>query len=102
MIDAVGDLRESFDDYARTRVTSDDMRKAVALGMREVLSDPAIWGGVVSGMRRAAQQEAGGWLFGGLRAFFSRLMWVALAVMVVYMLGGWSAVWVMFKGAATT
>ena len=70
----------------------DAIRQAVAEGIRDAVSDPAVWEAAGQAMREQAQSAAGGWLLGGLRVVFNRLAWVAVILGGIYMLGGWGAV----------
>lgn len=74
-----------------------EIRQAVAAGIREAASDPKLWSDISRAIRVQAQQEAGGWLFGGVRAAFSKVFWITFVGIGVYLLGGWSAVVALFK-----
>ena len=50
-------------------------------------------------MQQHAKTEAGGWLLGGLKGLLSKVFWFALAGIVVYNAGGWSALALWFKGS---
>jgi hypothetical protein len=48
-----------------------------------------------------AQQEAGGWLFGGVKAAFSKLAWVVVLGTGIYLLGGWTGLVAFLKSGST-
>jgi hypothetical protein len=43
-------------------------------------------------MKRQARDAAGGWLLGGLRFLADKVMWAGVALLAVYMVGGWPAI----------
>lgn len=98
VIDQLGELREAMGDVA----TPAAIKQAVEDGTRSALANPETWASAMAGIQKAAQQEAGGWLFGGIRAFFSKAAWVLLIGLGVYLLGGWTALVAFLKGGATT
>lgn len=71
--------------------THEALRIAVRDGIVGALSDPEVWEVAFRAGRQQAQTEAGGWLFGGLKAFLNRMLWVALIGVAIYLVGGWSA-----------
>ena len=73
--------------------------EATADGIKRAVSDPALWAAASEGMRQHAANEAGGWLLSGMKAAFSRVMWVALIGLAVYMVGGWTALAALFKSS---
>ena len=75
--------------------------EAVAAGIRQAVSDPAMWDAAGKAMREQAQSAAGGWLIGGVRALITRLAWVVAILVGVYLLGGWGAVVALVKGQGT-
>lgn len=89
--------RKSHSDHLEQAIT-----EAVAAGIRQAVSDPAMWDAAGKAMREQAQTAAGGWLIGGLRAVLTRAAWVVVIVAGVYALGGWGAVVALIKGQATT
>lgn len=76
------------------------LRAAVRDGIVAAASDPDVWAVAINTLRSQMHHEAGSWLFGGVRAFFSRLMWVCLIGLGIYMLGGWSALVAFVKTGA--
>lgn len=81
-------------------LTATDVREAVAQGMREAVADPDFWSAAYSAMQQRAQQEAGGWLLGGLKAAAARVGWLVLAFASIYMLGGWAGLLAFIKTGA--
>ena len=75
----------------------DAIRDAVAEGIRDAVSDPALWEAAGKAMRNQAQNAAGGWLLGGVHALFTRAAWALAIVAGIYALGGWTAVGAFFK-----
>lgn len=75
----------------------DAIRAAVAEGIRDAVSDPALWEAAGKAMRNQAQSAAGGWLLGGVHALLTRAAWALAIVAGIYALGGWAAVGAFFK-----
>lgn len=70
---------------------------AVEDGIMRAASNPALWAAASAAIQSQAKARAGGWLFQGIGAIFSRAGWIVMAVLAVYTLGGWSAVVAMVK-----
>jgi len=98
VIDQLGELREAMSEVA----TPDGIAKAVEDGMRSALVNPETWAEAMKGIQKAAQQEAGGWLIGGIKSFLSRVAWVVVIGLGVYMLGGWTALAALLKSGGTS
>lgn len=81
-------------------LTPDLVRDAVGDAIRDAAADPALWSSIMLAIQSRAKEEAGGWLFGGLKAIFSRLAWVLVIGGGVYALGGWTALAALFKSGA--
>jgi hypothetical protein len=83
------------------QIDVDAIRIAVRDGIVAAASDREVWklalDTLVPVARQHAQAEAGGWLLGGIKAFLSKLAWVAVIGMGIYLLGGWSALVAFFK-----
>lgn len=71
-------------------MTEEQLKAAVAQGIREAVSDPELWTQMLKAVQAHAQQEAGGWLFGGIKAALSKLAWIVVIGVGVYLLGGWT------------
>jgi hypothetical protein len=100
VIDRLGDLTERLETLSDSMPSAAQLQDAVAGGMRQALDDPEIWTAAMKGLSKAAQQEAGGWLFAGIRTALSRLAWLLVLGMLVYQFGGWSALTSIFKPGA--
>ena len=83
------------------KLTAEDLSHAVAAGLKQAISDPQFWDSAVYAMQGRAKEQAGGWLLGGLRAMLSKLAWIAVIGLSVYLLGGWQAVVAVFKAHQT-
>lgn len=70
---------------------------AVEDGIMRAASNPALWAAASAAIQSQAKARAGGWLFQGIGAIFSRAGWIVMAVLAVYTLGGWSAVVALVK-----
>lgn len=64
----------------------------MAQGIVAAVSSPATWEAAQTAMQARARNAAGGWLIGGLRFVFDKLLWAGLALLAVYTLGGWPAI----------
>lgn len=80
------------------------IRIAVRDGIVAAASDPEVWAVAIdsaaSVIHQRARAEAGTWLFGGIKTFFSRVAWVMLLGLVIYLVGGWSALVSFLKNGA--
>ena len=96
VIAAAVDRARKADHYMRPEV----IQAAVADGIKAAVSDPAMWAAAMRAMQHHAQAEAGGWLFGGLKAMFSRAAWMLVIGLGIYLIGGWTALAAFFKTGA--
>lgn len=78
-------------------VTTQAIQQAVAEGIRQAVSDPAVWEAAGIAMHQQAKAAAGGWLLGGMGAVARRVGWVLLVAWGVYSLGGWQALVALIK-----
>lgn len=105
VIDKLGEIHERVETLADNMPDARQLQQAVAAGTEEAfskaLSNPDNWNAAMKGISRAAQTEAGGWLFSGIRTALSRLAWVVLLGVVVYQFGGWTALTSIFKQGGT-
>lgn len=92
-------LQDSLADVKGEALTAGDVRDAVANGLKAAFADPATWAAAVTAIQRHTQAEAGAWLFSGIKTLLSRLAWVCVIGVGVYLLGGWSALVSFFKSA---
>ena len=97
LAEMVGDVHELVD---KRSPNEEALRAAVRDGIVAAASDPDVWAVAITSLRSQMHHEAGSWLFGGVRAVFSRLMWVCLIGLGIYMLGGWSALIAFVKTGA--
>lgn len=81
-------------------ITEDQLRDAVAQGIREAVSDPELWTQMLKAVQAHAQQEAGGWLFGGIKAAISKATWLLVIGTGIYMLGGWTGLVAFIKSGS--
>lgn len=77
----------------------DKFGAALEAALLRAASDSRVWAAAGSALQRHARDQAGGWLLGGLRALGTKLGWLLVIVGGVYLLGGWSALVALFKGA---
>lgn len=82
-------------------LTEDKLREAVAQGIREAVSDPELWTQMLKAVQAHAQQEAGGWLFGGIKAALSKIAWVVVLGTGIYLLGGWTGLGAFLKSGSS-
>ena len=78
LLDQLVGLREQVDCLRAETMTHEMMGKAVTAGILAAVSDPNMWHSAMLAMQTKAKAEAGGWLFGGLRAMLSKLAWAAM------------------------
>lgn len=90
-------LRSELDRARDEALTVDAIGAAVSEGIRAAVSDPEVWSAAIEAMQMHAKAEAGGWLFGGLRALISRALWIVVIGTGVYLIGGWAALVSLFK-----
>jgi len=72
-------------------------REVQAANMRTV-SDPAFWAAVGTALRREARDQAGGFLWDGVRNALRWAAWFLLIGVGVYLVGGWGALVALVKG----
>jgi hypothetical protein len=72
-------------------VTKNELREAVSEGFRDAISDPAFWDAAMTAIQSRAQQEAGGWLLGGVKKFLQKAAWILVIGLGLYLVGGWAA-----------
>ena len=64
---------------------------AVEDGIMRAVSNPDLWAAASTAIQQQAKARAGGWLFSGVGALFSRVGWLVMAGVAIYTLGGWTA-----------
>ena len=70
---------------------------AVEDGIMRAVSNPDLWAAASTAIQQQAKARAGGWLFSGIGAVFSKAGWFVMAAMAIYTLGGWTALAAAFK-----
>ena len=70
---------------------------AVEDGIMRAVSNPDLWAAASVAIQQQARSRAGGWLFSGIGAVFSKLGWFVMAGVAIYTLGGWTALAGAFK-----
>lgn len=85
------------ENEALAKMLPEQISQAVHDGIVAAASDPDVWSRAVDALQTQAARQAGGWLFGGLKAMLSRLAWVMIIGVGLYMLGGWGALVAFFK-----
>jgi len=100
IVDQLGDIKELASQIAEHTLTREDMSRAVSDGLLRAMRDPQFWPALTSGMQGYAQNEAGGWLFGSLKAALSKVFLFFVLGLLIYMVGGWSGLVAFFKGGA--
>lgn len=94
------DPQSTYQGPERRAPVPDAIRAAVAEGIRDAVSDPALWDAAGKAMREQAQSAAGGWLLGGVRVLLARVTLVVAIMAGVYALGGWGALVAFVKSVA--
>jgi len=100
VVDQLGEIKELANDIKAMTLTSEDVRDAIAEGVLRAIRHDEFWPALTSGMQRHAQAEAGGWLFGWVKAAVSKVFLFLVLGLMVYMVGGWSGLVAFFKSGA--
>ena len=69
----------------------------MAAGIVAAVGNPETWRAGREAMHRQAKEAAGGWVLGALRFFVDKLLWAGVALLAIYILGGWNAVAAVLK-----
>lgn len=93
----LGLVLERVDDVAQAALTPKDVAAAVRDGITAALADPATWAAAVGGMRASTEEHAGRWMVGAVWSVVRKLALFTLAGLVVYSIGGWSALSAVWK-----
>lgn len=93
----LGLVLERVDEVAKAALTPQDVATAVRDGITAALSDPATWAAAVGGMRASTEEHAGRWMVGAVWSVVRKLAFFTLAGLVVYSIGGWSALSAVWK-----
>jgi len=97
VLDAVLTVQDQIAGVQGEQLQAQDVQAAVAKGIKDAVSDPALWAAAAVAMQSHAKQEAGGWLLGMLRGLLSKALFFALLGLAVYSVGGWAALAALFK-----
>lgn len=100
ILDEILRLQDQVTDGRGDALHVEQLSKAVRDGIRAAVSDPEMWAAATAAIQSKAAAEAGGWLFGGLRTILSRIAWVCVIGMGVYLVGGWGALAALVKGSS--
>lgn len=93
-----GQIGRLDDEMATMRVNNARaIADAVELGIIRAVSNPQLWMSATNAIQAQAKARAGGWLFGWVGAFFSKMGLVILALVAIYTLGGFPAIVSAFK-----
>lgn len=76
------------------------IRREVAQGIRDAVSDPETWEVAFEAFNKYAQSRTGKMLLGGIGVVFRRLVFVGLILAGVYAIGGLPAIIALFKSQA--
>lgn len=93
-------LQDQVTDSRGEALHVEQLSAAVRDGIRAAVSDPELLAAATAAIQKKAASEAGGWLFGGLRTILSRIAWVCVIGMGVYLVGGWGALAALVKGSS--
>lgn len=93
-------LRSAADAARNEALTVDAIGEAVSEGIRIAVSDPDVWGAAIEAMQSHAKAEAGGWLFGWVKALLSKAALILVVGGGIYLIGGWAALAALFKAGA--
>lgn len=87
----LGLVLERVDDVAQAALTPQQVAAAVRDGITAALADPATWAAAMGGMRASTEEHAGRWMVSAVWSVIRKLALFTLAGVVVYSVGGWSA-----------
>lgn len=93
----LGLVLERIDDVASAALKPKDVADAVSAGIKSALADPTTWTAAASGARASTEKHAGQWMVGAVWAVVRKAFWFTLAGLVVYSVGGWSALTALWK-----
>lgn len=93
----LGLVLERVDEVAQAALKPQDVADAVSAGIRAALADPTTWTAAASGARASTEKHAGQWMVNAAWSALSKAFWFTLAGLVVYSIGGWSALTAVWK-----
>lgn len=96
----MGYVLTRLDEIQGRALTPEDIAAALHGAITQAASSPETWAAAVSGMRQATERNAGRWLIGGVWAVARKALVITALGMLVYSVGGWSALAGLFKAVA--
>ncbi len=93
----MGLVLERVDEVARAALTPQAVADAVSAGIKAALADPTTWTAAAGGARASTEKHAGQWMVSTLWSVVRKAFWFTLAGLVVYSVGGWSALSALWK-----
>lgn len=87
----LGLVLSRIDAIGATALTKDDITQAMRAGFVAALHDEDTWAAAARGIRRRAHREAGNLMVDALTGALKKLLLFAVAGLLVYSIGGWSA-----------
>lgn len=101
--DLIASVRALSDLMVELQATILDMPGHVAEAQMQAnirtVKSPEFWVALRTGFRESAVNMGGNWLFGGIGAMFSRIGWLILFGVAIWMIGGPSAIVSAIKAA---
>lgn len=76
-----------------------ELTSALQQGLITAASDPDTWAAMVRGARSATERHAGRWVLGSVWAMTRKGLLLLALGMIVYSVGGWTALTALFKSA---
>ena len=87
----LGLVMSRIEDVSKAALPQQQMADAGRAGLIEALHDERTWAAAAAGIRTSAHREAGNILVDALSGAFRKAMMFAVAGLLVYWVGGWSA-----------
>lgn len=87
----MGMVIDRVEEVAKAALTPQDVASAVRDGITAALADPGTWAAAAGGVRASTERHAGQWMLGAVWAVVRKAALFTLAGLVVYSVGGWSA-----------
>ena len=93
-------LADRIDDlHVELRALPVELTAALQQGLISAASDPDTWAAMVRGARSATERHAGRWVLGSVWAMTRKGLLLLALGMIVYSVGGWTALTALFKSA---
>ena len=86
----MADVDEQRRDMALVAMVRSEMRMGMREGMRDVLTDPDLWGSVIEVLQKQVAERTGRFILAGVKMAAIKLFWVAIFVAAIYSVAGWS------------